>query len=141
MKWRVEEMRCTRCGGEGWVKAGHNHGRQRYKCRGCGRQVTQTEDRNEKKRALALYLYVTGLSMNAIARIVTVAPSTVLYWIRNFALKVDEKPELRGVVSVELDERWHFIGSKKTNYGCGRRIAAIPVSLSIGNVETGVRGL
>jgi transposase-like protein len=50
------------------VKAGHNHGRQRYKCRGCGRQVTQTEDRNGKKRALALYLYVTGLSMNAIAR-------------------------------------------------------------------------
>jgi hypothetical protein len=29
-------------------------------------------------------------------------------------------------------EMWHFIGSKKTNFGCGRRIAAIPVSLSIG---------
>jgi hypothetical protein len=42
-----------------------------------------------------------------------VAPSTVLYWVRNFALKVYEKPEPQGAVVIELAEMRHFITSKK----------------------------
>jgi transposase-like protein len=60
----------------------------------------------------SLYLYVCGLSMCSIARMFSVAPSTVLYWVRNFALKVYEKPEPQGYVVIELDEMWHFIKSK-----------------------------
>jgi transposase len=51
--------------------------------------------------------------MNAIARMIGVEPSTVLYWIRNFALRVYEKPTPQGAVVIELDEMWHFLGSKK----------------------------
>jgi IS1 family transposase len=78
------------------------------------RQITQMEDKNAAHRAMALYLYIVGLSMNAIARMIGVAPSSVLYWIRNFALRVYEKPTPQGAVVIELDERWHFLGSKKT---------------------------
>jgi transposase-like protein len=131
-------MRCGKCGSENCIKAGHNHGRQRYKCKGCGRQFTLTEDRNAVKRAFALYLYVVGLSMNAIARMLGVRPSTVLYWIRHFALKVYEKPAPQGDVVVELDEMWHFLESKKLKYGSGRPIAARAVNWSTGNAETGV---
>ena len=129
-------MKCGKCGSEHCVKAGHNHGKQRYKCKGCGRQFTQTEDKNATKRAFALYLYVVGLSMNAIARMFGVEPSTVLYWVRNFALKVYEKPMPQGAVAVELDEMWHFLGSKKLKFGYGRRIAALPVSWLTGNAGT-----
>jgi hypothetical protein len=118
------------------VKAGHNHGKQRYKCKECGRQFTQTEDKNATKRAFALYLYVVGLSMNAIARMFGVEPSTVLYWVRNFALKVYEKPIPQGDVAIELDEMWHFLQSKKLKFGYGRRIGALPVSWLTGNAET-----
>ena len=132
-------MRCSRCGSEDNVKAGFNHGRQRYKCKGCGRQFTISEDRNAQNRARALYLYIVGLSMRAIARAHGVAPSTVLYWVRNFALRAYEKPEPKGAVEVELDEMWHFLRSKKTRSGYGRRIAAIPASWSTGSAGTGAR--
>jgi hypothetical protein len=71
------------------------------------------EDKNAAHRAMALYLYAVGLSMNAIARMVGVEPSAVLYWIGNFALRVHEKPTPQGAVVIELDEMWHFLGSKK----------------------------
>ena len=121
-------MNCPKCSNEYCVKAGFNHSRQRYKCNNCGRQFTQTEDKNATKRAFALYLYAIGLSMNAIGRMLGVSPSTVLYWIRNFALKIYEKPILQGDVVIELDEMWHFLDSKKLKYGCGRHIVALPVN-------------
>ncbi len=129
-------MRCGKCGSKHTVKAGFNHGKQRYKCKECGRQFTQNQDKNAVNRAFALYLYVIGLSMNAIARMLKVAPSTVLYWVKNFALKVYDKPTPEGDVTVELDEMWHFLGSKKIKFGSGRHIAALPVSWLIGNAET-----
>jgi transposase-like protein len=131
-------MKCGKCGSKDYVKAGFNHGKQRYKCKKCGRQYTQTEDKNATKRAFALYLYVVGLSMNAIARMFKVEASTVLYWVRNFALKVYEKPEPEGEVVIELDEMRHFLASKKIRFGSGRRIAALRVNWLIGNAETGV---
>jgi len=129
-------MRCSKCGSENSVRAGFNHGRQRYKCKQCGRQFTQTEDKNAQNRALALYLYVVGLSMNSIARMFKIRPSTVLYWVRNFALKTYEKPMPDGGVVIELDEMWHFLESKKTKFGSGRRIVALPVSWLTGSAET-----
>ena len=129
-------MRCGKCGSDRSVKAGFNHGKQRYKCKDCGRQFTQTHDKNAKIRAEALYLYVIGISMNAIARMFKVEASTVLYWVRNFALRVYEKPTPESSVLVELDEMWHFLGSKKTKFGSGRHIAAIPVSWLTGSAGT-----
>ena len=128
---------CPKCKSEQIVKAGFKNGRQRYKCKSCGRQFTQMADKNATKRAFALYLYVIGLSMTSIARMLNVMPSTVLYWVRNFALKTYEKPTPEGDVTVELDEMWHFLRSKKLKYGSGRHIAALPVNWLIGNAETG----
>lgn len=130
--------KCPKCTSKNCVKAGFNHGKQRYKCKDCGRQFTQTEDKNATKRAFALYLYVVGLSMNAIGRMLEIKPSTVLYWVRNFALKVYEKPTPHEDVIVELDEMWHFLESKKLKFGSGRHIAALPVNWLIGSVETEV---
>jgi transposase-like protein len=129
-------MRCGKCGSENKVKAGFNHGKQRYKCKNCGRQFTQTYDKNASIRAEALYFYFIGLSMSAIARMFEVKPSTVLYWVRNFALKAHEKPTSLGDASVGLDEIWHFLGIQKPKYGSVRYITAIPTSWLTGNVET-----
>jgi len=76
--------------------------------------------------------------MNAIGRMLKVEPSTVLYWVRNFALKNYEKPTPQGEVVIELDEMWHFLRSKKTRSGSGRHTVELPVSLLIGSVETEV---
>jgi transposase-like protein len=127
-------MKCPKCESQHYVKAGFNHNRQRYKCKDCKYQFTQTTDKNNTKRAFALYLYVVGLSMNAIGRMLKVEPSTILYWVKNFALKTYEKPTPQGEVIIELDEMWHFT-LKKTRSGCGRHTVELPASLWIGNAE------
>jgi transposase-like protein len=110
-------MNCPKCGKQHCVKAGFNHNRQRCKCKDCKCQFTQITDKNATKRAFALYLYVVGLSMNAIGCMLKVEPSTILYWVKNFALKTYEKPTPQGEVIIELDEMWHFLRSKKPGLG------------------------
>jgi hypothetical protein len=55
--------------------------------------------------------------MNTIGRMLKVQPSTILYWIKNFALKTYEKPTPQDEVIIELDEMWHFLRSKKQGLG------------------------
>ena len=53
--------------------------------------------------------------MNAIGRMLKIEPSTILYWVKNFALKTYQKPTPQGEVIIELDEMWYFLCSKKKN--------------------------
>jgi IS1 family transposase/transposase-like protein len=108
-------MRCRKCGSESNVRNGRRGTAQCFRCRDCGFQFTKEEANGagRDKRANAILLYVLGLSMNAIAGMHGVCPSTVMRWVRKFALKAYEKPQPGGSVAVELDEMWYFIGSKK----------------------------
>lgn len=126
---------CPKCSFQESVKNGTHHGRQRYRCKQCGFQFTRSTPRGRpaQEKAMAVLLYTLGLSLNAIARLLNVSTPAVLRWVRLFAEKVYEKPEPHEAVIVELDEMWHFLGSKKTNSGSGRLIVAIPVSSLTGN--------
>jgi transposase-like protein len=130
-------MKCRKCGSSKSVKNGKRGGKQCYKCKDCGFQYTQEESfgRSEPERNKAIALYLLGLSMRAVAKLFRVNVSTILYWIRSFAIKTSEKPTPQGPVIIELDEMWHFIKSKKTSAGYGRLIVALPVSSLTGNVE------
>ena len=132
-------MRCRKCGSDESVRNGHRNGVQCFRCKGCGFQFTKevANGIESGERAKAILLYVLGLSMRSIARVFGVSPSTVLYWVRNFAIRTYQKPAPEGSVAVELDEMWHFIGSKKRSAGYGRHIAALPASWSTGSAETG----
>ena len=75
---------CPLCGGAVLVRSGHACGRQRWRCKGCGRQFTRTEPRG-KPAALkrhAIELYCLGLSMNAVAKRVGVSAQSMLRWVR-----------------------------------------------------------
>ena len=117
-------MKCGKCGSMNSAKAGYNHGKQRCKCKGRGRQFAQTGGKNAAKRAFALYLYVAGLSMNAIALMFGAQASTALYRVKNFALKAYEKPAPQGDAAVGLDGMRHFLEPKKLKCGYGRHSAA-----------------
>jgi transposase-like protein len=62
---------CPACRGTVLIKSGHACGRQRWRCKGCGRQFTRTEPRGKpaalKRRAIELYCL--GLSMNAVGTV------------------------------------------------------------------------
>ena len=127
---------CPKCQSSNTIKSGWHLGRQRHRCKGCGFQFTRSVPRGRpaSEKAMAITLYTMGLSFNAIARLFKVSTPAVLQWVRNFAEKTYEKPEPREAVVVELDEMWHYLGSKKTNCGSGRLFAAVPVSSFTGNV-------
>ena len=129
---------CKKCGSEQHVKAGLVKGEQRYKCKSCGCQFVPTRQHGKPLivKSTAVLLYSLGLSMRTIALLFKVSPRAVLVWIRNYARENYERPKpASGEVVVELDEMWHFVHSKKTNFGFGRLIVEIPLNLSTGNAE------
>ena len=132
---------CPKCTSAEVSKNGKIKGVQRYKCKQCQYQFTRTTPRGRSatEKALAVTLYLMGVSMNAIGRLLKVSTPAVLSWIRKFALDTYEKPEPAQAVVIELDEMWHFLHSKKTNSGSGKPIVVIPVNSLTGNVEGAIR--
>ena len=64
-------LRCKRCGSEQQVKNGLMRSKQRYRCKGCGLNFTDTPARGKPlaMKATAVLLYVSGLSMNRTAKL------------------------------------------------------------------------
>ena len=134
----VKMNACKKCGSPSVVKSGKVKGNQRYKCKECGSQFqpNRKKGKPESTKRLAILLYLLGLSMRTISKVVKTDLHAVYRWLRKFAEENYEKPEPESkAVIIELDEMWHYIKSKKTNVGFGKLIAVIPVNLSTGSAE------
>jgi transposase len=107
---------CSYCGCDALVKNGSTRGVPKWKCKNCGRQTSLKGEKGEKDQGQAetVLLYLSGLSLNAIAGLTSVVPSTALRRVRRFAQAWATKPRpgAGGVIVMELDELWHFVGSK-----------------------------
>ena len=136
-----EKPPCPKCQSIEVVKNGKVQGKQRYKCKSCSLQFTRLTPRGRpaQEKAMAVTLYTLGLSIRAIARLIGVSPTAVLKWIKTFAKTHYEKPAPGDAIIVELDEMWHYLGSKKTSSGSGKLIVEKLESLLTGNVEEGIR--
>ena len=129
-------LRCKRCGSGEQVKNGLMRGKQRYRCRGCGLNFTDTPPRGMPLRlkATAVLLYVSGLSMNRTAKLLGVSTPSVMAWIEQFAQAYAQKPEPEGrAVVVELDEMWHYLKKRPASSGSGRLAIALPAGSSTGS--------
>lgn len=129
-------LRCKRCGGEEHTKNGFMRGKQRYRCRSCGLNFTDTPPRGKPLalKVIAVLLYVSGLSMNRTAKLVGVSTPTVQAWIEQFAKAYAQKPAPEGrAVVIELDEMWHYLKKSRTSCGCGRLGIVLQDVSSIGN--------
>ena len=116
-------LRCKRCGGEEQVRNGLMRGKQRYRCKACGLNFTDTPPRGMPLaiKVTAVLLYVSGLSMNRTAKLLGVSTPSVMAWIERFAKEHARKPEPEGrAVVVELDEMWHYLKKKPASSGYGR---------------------
>ena len=116
-------LRCKRCGAEEHVKNGLMRGKQRYRCKACGLNFTDTPPRGMPlaMKVTAVLLYVSGLSMNRTAKLLGVSTPTVMAWIERFAEVYAQKPEPEGRAAVvELDEVWHYLKKSGTSSGSGR---------------------
>jgi len=119
------------------VKNGFMQEQQRYKCKECGYNFIDKPRRGHSQPvlALAVWLYLSGLSQRRIARLFGVSTPAVLKWIKTFALKNAPKPVPagEGAAVVELDEMWHFLKKRPAKSGYGRLIVQIQDSSLTGN--------
>jgi len=111
-------MFCTKCGSESVFKSGFVKGEQRYRCRTCGRQFVPTRHhgKSETQKLTAILLYINGLSLRTIARLMSITATAVLKWVKQYAIENYEKPQPQqntAAVVIELDEVWHYLKSKK----------------------------
>ena len=105
-------LRCKRCGSAEQVKNGLMLSKQRYLCKACGLNFTDTPVRGKPlaMKATAVLLYVSGLSMNRTAKVLGVSTPTIQAWLEQFAAAYAQKPEPEGrAVVIELDEMWHYL--------------------------------
>jgi transposase len=116
-------LHCKRCGSEEYVKNGLMRGKQRFLCKACGLNFTDTPARGKPlaMKAAAVLLYVSGLSMNRIAKFLGVSTPTVQAWLEQFARAYAQKPEPEGrAVVIELDEMWHYLKKSPSHSGSGK---------------------
>ncbi len=117
---------CKRCDSDAVVKNGKVRDKARYKCRKCGLNFVEGDERiNESlvvKKALAVILYSLGkASFNMLGKIFGHSPSLLYRWITEEMEKLPEPAIPGDIKEMEFDEMWHFIGSKKTNSGSSKR--------------------
>ena len=129
-----QKKTCRVCGSQRNAKWGKRRGKQCYRCSDCGFQFTiETERQSAVDVKRAVTLYCLGFSFRTIGKLLRYHHTTVMRWICKFAQEHYQKPAAKGEVILELDEMFHFIESKKTNYGFGKHIAAQLDNLSTGN--------
>jgi transposase len=87
-------LRCKRCGGEEHTRNGFMRGKQRYRCRACGLNFTDTSPRGMplQVKVTAVLLYVSGLSRDRTAKLLGMSTPSVMAWIGQFANKHARPP-------------------------------------------------
>ena len=111
--------RCAYChSADQQIKSGLNaSGSQRFRCRSCDRIYTPEPSPNgypDEVRAQAVRLYLEGMNLRRIGRILSVNHQSVTNWVNAYH---DSLPAARAPVArpetLEMDELFTFVGSKK----------------------------
>jgi transposase-like protein len=136
-----EKMLCPKCA-EKAIKYGKVLGKQRWQCKSCKFQFTGQKPKGKplQIKLLAVFLYLSGMSFNAIAYLFKVSDVAVLKWVRQFAKDNERNIKPKEIQILELDEMWHYVGAKKTNYGYGQLMIGLQENLLPSSVVIGVKG-
>ena len=122
-------LKCKHCGSKCKVKNGYVNGKQRYKCKGCGKTYREGDLRERytnEKRLKVIKWYLEGAGIMSIERMEGVPNPLIIKWIRKFSkilkarLNEIEIPEDAKKISIiELDELFSYCQKKltKSTYG------------------------
>jgi transposase-like protein len=111
---------CPKCQNTPCSKDGIVGGRQRYRCKNCGRRHTvayKWYSEEIKKQALSMYL--EGLGFRAIGRILNCSHVAVYQWIKQYGEKAHLSMPATDIDVVEMDEMHSYVESKKNRVGYG----------------------
>jgi transposase-like protein len=130
------QIQCTACSSDQWVKNGRSrHGHQRYRCKACGATFGELDRRlvPEALKQSALAHYAEGVGLRATERLVGVSHNSVMNWVKQeVAGKALAKVDASEICYVEADELWSYVGEKKSQFGSGGLLIALPREFSAG---------
>ena len=81
----TKTVTCYHCASTDLIRFGFQNGRQRYKCRGCGKTSRENKGSNAydpARKAEILAAYHERGSLRAMKRIFGVWPNTVMAWLK-----------------------------------------------------------
>lgn len=99
----MQDVFCPKCKGNNIVKSGMAKGKQRYKCQDCVYYFSVMKEGKSIDPYFvikALQLYIEGISLREIERILGVSHVSVMNWIRRYNIKAPEKFEYRPTYKV-----------------------------------------
>ncbi|NJK35898.1 MAG: IS1 family transposase [Oscillatoriales cyanobacterium SM2_2_1] len=114
-------MNCPRCQSTQIIKYGHTHyGKPRFRCQDCGRQFVEQATRqpiDETTRQLIDKLLLERLALAAIARVTGVSQRWLQLYVNQKFHQIPKAVEVtfkkKGRLTLQLDEVWSFVSSKK----------------------------
>jgi transposase len=81
----------------------------------------RTNEKVAAKKAMCVLLYsLSKASFNGLARIFDTWPSLVYRWIVEAGAKLPDETMPGDIKEMAFDEMWHFVGSKKENFGSSK---------------------
>ena len=106
-------MKCPYCESSIVVRVGRNRsGSRRYRCRDCGKGLTpEPRPRGYPKEMhdKAVRLYLEGMNLRRIGRLLGVHHQTVASWLGRHADDLPEADVLQEAEVVEVDELYTFV--------------------------------
>lgn len=125
----MKEIKCPKCRGEEVSKSGIVSGRQRYKCKNCSYHfsVSKLGKSIDKYYVIkALQLYLEGVSLREIERILGVSHVSVLNWVKLYGIKAPENSSYHPTYKVlSHDELLKFMASRDQIAGTGMIITEL----------------
>jgi transposase-like protein len=115
-------MICPQCQSGDLRRSGLKQGAQRYRCKACGRYMTDKPPRfSPELKAQAVDMYLNNVGIRKIARFVGASPAGVLRWIRKEHARLQarmsrsDQPRNAAVPDIiEMDEIYTFVQKNRS---------------------------
>lgn len=125
----MREIKCPKCSSDKITKSGIILGRQRYKCKECNYHfsVAKLGKVIDKYYVIkALQLYLEGISLREIERILGVSHVSVMNWVRQYGIKAPENKDYRPTYKIlSHEELIKFMSTKAQIAGSGMIITEL----------------
>ena len=107
-------MQCPHCAHPDYILFGKNRGAQRYHCQACRRTFqTLCRGKDLALKEQAQKLYLEGLGLRAIGRILGVHHKTLSRWLVQAAGQLSvNQPKTKACSLIEVDELCSFVAKK-----------------------------
>jgi len=105
-------MKCPKCKETKYIKSGIIKGKQRFKCKKCNYYYTVEKKSTGKSsdiKRMGLEMYLEGLGINSIARVLNVSHVAIQKWIKNYGEKLQLLKKEGELQIINIEELQKYI--------------------------------